>query len=195
MNAIKEAIRRINIGLEGESVTKVITFATPNNVMAQCTVIANLAIMYGQAKEKTIIVDTDFGHNSFSEAFKLNTQQGLADFLNNENMKNQSVIHEVPGQNVSIITPGSIEEGEAEFLIGDPKFKHLIMDLSKQYDHVFINSAQFTTKSQNSNLFGVSDGTIIVSELNKTAKKDIFRMIKFFKNEQIEILGYVNAKR
>jgi len=82
MNTIRETIRQINSNLSMlDKDAQLLAFVTPSGTNSQHVIIANLAIMYARAGEKTIIVDTDFSSDALPAVFGVKQGIGLSDYL------------------------------------------------------------------------------------------------------------------
>jgi len=195
MNNIKEAIRHVNIGLSRNDHQQIITFVTLNSEIAQQTLIANLSIMYGKTGEETVIIDTDFENNSFSSVFRLNSKVGLSDFLNDYDVDESNIIQSIKGQNMAVITSGSDTNQTDRYQTGDPRFRKLVSNLAKKFDHIFINTPKFQNNDEFQNLFSESDGVIIISDIKKTKKRDMYHLVDKLKNSDGTILGYISVER
>ncbi|MBS0953582.1 hypothetical protein [Lactiplantibacillus plantarum] len=196
MNNIKKTIRQINAQLPDEdNSSKVIGFVTPGSRSAQQTIVANLAIMYGQAGDATLIIDTDFGSTVFSETFNLNNKIGVSDFLNNRSVNVENIISQIPSQNVSLISSGTLKKNETSYLLGDPRFNVLVNELIDKYDKILINTSVMTKYDSIANELKMVDGVILVVNSEETKKKQMFKLMQSLHKQQVKVLGYINAKR
>jgi len=196
MNNIKEAIRRINSGLSlNENKTSVITFVTFNNTRSQKSIIANMALMYGHSKEKTLIIDTDFTMDTFPEVFHVNPEKGLSDFLNDRSVSIKDIVTVIPKQDVSIITSGAISKDESGYLVGDSRFQELLLFLNKEYDRILINTSTMQNYDEIKKLLIESDGVVFVIDTLNTKKKVVFKFIDAIWRDKVNLLGYINAVR
>jgi len=196
VNNIKETIRQINGSISSLKERKgVIAFTSLSSSLAQRTVVANLAIMYGRASLKTIILDTDFNQNSFPEAFHISNSLGLSNYLNDSNINIFKIINNLPNQNMAVISSGTVKSTETSYLVNDPKFGSLIDNLSKEYDLILINGAPVKSYDEAQNVYKNSDGVVIISENGRTPKKALFKLFRHLRNDKIRILGYINAER
>lgn len=199
MSSIKEITRKINTEFVNKSLnSKIILFVTPSDAKAQATLIANLALMYGQASEKTLILDADFSHDIFSEAFGIRPKKGLSDFINDGVVQVNQVINSLPGQHVSFVSSGNLKEADTKYLMGDPRFKGLLKVVNEEFEHILINAPIFNKNADTiKSIINVSDGVVIVAELNKTTKKRMFNMVSSLKAilGSTSILGYINSER
>ncbi|MFC6201180.1 hypothetical protein ACFP1L_04600 [Lactiplantibacillus nangangensis] len=195
MSDIKNGIRKINSGLSnvGEK-ANIITFISLETTRVQQIIIANMALMYGQAGMKTVIVDSDFGNNSLIETFGMKNQQGLSNYLNDQSISLNDITNRVSGQNTSVISSGNVEIAETKYLIGDPRFASLINQLSLDYEKVLINTPMFEHIDTCENYILVSDGILLVSNSKTTNKRTVYKIIKALRKNDAKLIGYIDVK-
>lgn len=195
MNDVKQVIRQVNSGLNhsmnGE---KIITFINKKNESAQRTIVANSALMYARANQKTIIVDTDFSGEIFPETFHVNSTYGLSDYIDNHNITESSIINEVPGQNLSIVSSGTLAEAETKFLLGDPRFSRLLEVLATDFDRILINTTSNLVRENLTEIAKNSDGVILIFQPNTNSKKDVRSLIRDLEDFRGKILGYISVE-
>lgn len=196
MNKIKKAVRTINMNLNklGDEANTIV-FVTTNSLIAQCTIIANLAIMFGQSDESTVILDLDLEHDYFFKTFQIKNTKGVMDFINGTVRDIEQITNSTAGQNVSVIVPGTVNDQSSDFLLGDQKLVKLIRILSEKYQHVLINTTKYKKGDSYGVVFDVVNNAILVERTKDTPKKDVSHLIRMFRHQKAKILGYVVASR
>lgn len=194
MNDIKENIRRINGEIYGR---KCITFLRAGHSIAQQTLIVNLAIMYSQANERTVIVDTDFSKSSFAKVFSIKPRNDLLSYMNESGLSAQDILNKVPSQEIDVIVANRVGESRRKerFLTSDPKFHKLLKSLILQFDHVLINAPYYDDFDEVKGTLKFSDGVVLVLDLGQVKKRRLISMVSEVKKSKVEILGYVSATR
>ncbi|MCT3233372.1 tyrosine-protein kinase family protein [Lactiplantibacillus plantarum] len=195
MVSMRETLRQINSGLEINGNSSVIGFVTSNDSFSQPTLVANLAMMYMQAGDKTLIIDTNFGSDALLKAFKVQSKFGLSDYLDKGNTQLDSIINKVSGDNLSFISPGTLDRADTKYLIEDPRFNVLFDAIKEKYNRILINTTPFKEDYDETSVFSLCDGVILVNDLKHTRKKDVVQIIKTMGRLKVKILGYVNAKK
>ncbi|ERL45009.1 hypothetical protein N644_0832 [Lactiplantibacillus paraplantarum] len=194
MNDIKENIRRINSEIYGR---KCVTFLRAGHSIAQQTLIVNLAIMYAQANEKTVIVDTDFSKSSFAKVFGITPKSDLLGYMNEGGVDTTDILNKVPSQKVEIIVANRNGDSKRRerFLTSDPKFHKLLESLLLQFDHVLINAPYYDNFDEVKGTLKFSDGVVLVLDIGQVKKRKLISMVNEIKKSKVEILGYVSAMR
>ena len=184
MNDIKENIRRLNSEIYGR---KCVTFLRAGHSIAQQTLIVNLAIMYAQANEKTVIVDTDFSKSSFAKVFGIEPQNDLLGYMNEGGMDTGDILNKVPSQKVEIIVANRNGDSKRRerFLTSDPKFHKLLESLLLQFDHVLINAPYYDDFDEVKGTLKFSDGVVLVLDIGQVKKRKLISMINEMANSII----------
>ncbi|MFB9769774.1 AAA family ATPase [Lactiplantibacillus modestisalitolerans] len=192
--SIKENIRKISGNIQDVlGKEKIISFSTMTSLATQRTVIANLAIMYGQAGVKVIILDTDFSNDLFSSTFQVKSESSLDEFLNGKEMNINKIITNIPGQEVDLI-PSIAKQNIGHGQINateDPRLKMLLSYLSKKYDLVLINTPQIIDDKKMNKVLSLSDGVIFLHKVKVSRKKTVRMLLKNANLNKVNILGYI----
>ncbi|ALO02925.1 hypothetical protein ACN677_13815 [Lactiplantibacillus paraplantarum] len=196
MNNIKKAIRQINAGLSKLNVpTHVLSFVSIDETVPQQTLLVNMGFMYGQAGESVVIVDTDFENKRLANAFKLSPKMGLSDYLEQGSIKSSQIINELTGKQMSIVTPGKSAVANTDYLLDDPKFNMLVVELRAEYDHVLINTPALNDIESYNSLTQNTDGCILVTIKGVTKKKALYRAYQDLRKHGVKVLGYINVEK
>jgi len=197
MNEIKNSVRQINKSLTlTKSGKQIISFLTLDQTNAQQIVVANLALMYSQASEKTVILDTDFNSNKIKDAFEIQNTVGLSDYLNDDHIKIESLINNVSNQDLAIIYSGNVDDSERYYLMSDARMNLLVKKLISIYDRIIINVPITSIEHLEDYMpvLSIADGAVLTIQRNRQQKKQVFKLIDFLEKSEVRILGYVNAK-
>lgn len=191
LNSIKTMIRQINMNLSDE---KNIGFLSLDSIKEQQTIIANMALMYAQADKRVLIVDFDFSSHAFLDTFHLKNEMGVSDYLDGKVSKDQ-LVNKTPAKNVSIITSGSLDIDETQYLMGDPKINTLLTLANEDFDVVLWSLPKYVNESEFRGVYKTLSGIVLVVGVGSVAKMKIVRMINKLKKDQVKILGYISAKK
>ena len=132
----------------------------------------NLAVAFTKRNKKTLIVDTDFRKPRLHRAFNISNEKGIATVLSGE-LSLKDAIHSTLIPNLFVLPCGAIPPNPAELLHSD-KFRHLIQDLLKEYDHVILDSPPLGAVTDGAIIAHNVDGALVVARSRKTTR-DAFR--------------------
>ena len=100
---------------------------------------ANLAVVFSQLGERTLLVDADLRSPRQHVLFNLESRTGLSTILSGRAESNV-VEHIVPLLNLSILPAGPVPPNPQE-LLGRPLFQKLLADLAKEYDVIILDTS------------------------------------------------------
>lgn len=130
--------------------------------------VANLAVSIAQAGKSVLVVDADMRNPTQHKLFGLDNGQGLSVALVQE-QDYRNYIRETAVPGVMVLTGGPIPPNPAE-LVGSKRMKHLIEEVSEQFDMVLIDTPPIIAVTDAAILAQVVDGVILVlasGEVNK----------------------------
>lgn len=194
MDDIKNAIRKVNGHVMSNQ--KVIEFITPYGNGEQEILIANLSLMYSQAGERVVILDTKFNSTAFSSTFNVTTQYGLSDFLSHTRIGISNIIESVPNQNIDLISAGKITNSKTNNLIDDPRMETLLVNLKESYGRVLINVPKINVRSGTSNqrLYDISDVSFLICDIG-TPKRILVKTMNVLSRWKVNVAGYISVKK
>lgn len=100
---------------------------------------ANLAIVFSQLGERTLLIDADLRHPRQHTLFNLGHRPGLSDML--VGRANASAITRLPNLlNLSVLTAGTVPPNPAE-LLSRAETPHKLSDFAEQYDVILIDTS------------------------------------------------------
>lgn len=101
-------------------------------------VVANLAVVFSQLGERTLLIDADMRNPRQHHLFRLKNSPGLSDIL--ADRANVDVIQRVAEMtNLSLLTAGTVPPNPQE-LLGRPSLANLLNLVAPQYDVILIDT-------------------------------------------------------
>jgi capsular exopolysaccharide synthesis family protein len=120
------------------------------------TTLFNLAIVFAQNGQKTLVVDSDLRRPSVHRMLRANNAMGLTDLLLNKQMTPDQVIVKTKLPTLDFLPSGKLPSSSMSIL-GSAQMKEIIAQLKARYDFIFFDSPP---------LLGVSDASILASEMD-----------------------------
>jgi chain length determinant protein tyrosine kinase EpsG len=132
---------------------------------------ANLAVVFSQLGEHTLLVDANMRHPGQSEIFDLKGQMGLSDIL--AARADLDAVQRI-GEfvDLSVLPAGTLPPNPLE-LLSRHGFAELNNRLEARYDVVLYDAAAFTNGADALALAGRVGGVLLVARRNKTLIDDI----------------------
>lgn len=150
---------------------------------------ANLAIVFSQLGERTLLVDADMRAPQQQDIFALKARQGLSDMLaaRTEHDPIERIDDFVA---LSVLTAGTLPPNPQE-LLARSAFVALNGRLEQQYDLVIYDTPAFNTSADALAVVARTRGVLLVVRKNKTALADINAMTEHVRNCGAEVVGSV----
>lgn len=132
---------------------------------------ANLAIMFSQLGERTLLVDANMRDPRQHKIFNLKESRGLSDII--AGRAGMDVISKVEFfENLSVIGAGTTPPNPQE-LLNRASFTYFIDQASSQYDVVLVDTSPATATADAQVTVARCGGALLVSRLNHTRLADL----------------------
>lgn len=171
---ISEAYRTLRTNIQFSSFDKEIkvlhtTSAGPGE--GKSTTVANLAVTFGQAGKKVLILDCDLRRPSQHKIFNLPNMRGLSNLLV-EDLSLDELLQETEADRVRVLTTGPIPPNPAE-LVGSNKMKEFIKGLreSTEFDIILVDSPPALAVTDALLLSLLADATLLVLNAGEVTRE------------------------
>jgi protein-tyrosine kinase len=150
---------------------------------------ANLAVVFSQLGEDTLLVDANLRQPSQHQIFAMKAHQGLSDML--ARRADQDVIAKVESfVSLSVLQAGTLPPNPQE-LLSRSSFSGLSMKLEANHDVVLYDVPSFATASDALAIAGRSGGVLLVVRKNKTLLEDVAALSEQIVHAGAEVVGSV----
>jgi len=131
---------------------------------------SNLAVVFSQLGERTLLIDANLRDPSQHKLFKLNNHHGLSDIL--VGRASTDVVVRIPSLlNLSILTAGATPPNPQE-LLNKEALNDLLSTFAEHYDVIIIDTSPLL-QSSDAQIVAKKVGGVLISTLqNKTTLKD-----------------------
>lgn len=120
------------------SSSKTLAIVSPGKGEGRSFLAANLAIVFSQLGERTLLIDADLRNPSQHELFKLENSQGLSTIL--AGRSGLQAIQRIKNfVDLSVLTAGATPPNPQE-LLGRPAFTELLSSLNESFDVILIDT-------------------------------------------------------
>ncbi|MCX5680903.1 MAG: CpsD/CapB family tyrosine-protein kinase, partial [Candidatus Omnitrophica bacterium] len=142
---------------------KTLLITSPSPSEGKTTIVVNLATVFAQADEKTIIVDADLRNPKLHNVFNVPRNNGLTEILAYENEDIAKFIHPTQVPNLHLLTCGAVPPNPSE-LLGSKKIEALIKKLAVIYDRIIFDTPPILAASDAVILSTKVDASIMVAK-------------------------------
>jgi succinoglycan biosynthesis transport protein ExoP len=119
------------------------------------TTTINLAVVFAQAGNRVLIVDSDLRRPTLHKLFKVSNTLGLTNYLLKQNTLAE-LVQTTPVPNLDFMASGRLPNSSMGIL-GSSQMKEMIAELKQRYDFILFDSPP---------ILGVSDASILASEVD-----------------------------
>lgn len=152
---------------------------------------ANLAIVFSQLGERTLLIDANLRAPHQQKLFNLNTAHGLSDIL--VGRASLDAVVKIPSLlNLSVLTSGATPPNPQELLNKDT-LDELLATVSKQFDVVIIDTSPILESSDAQIVAKKVGGVLISTQLHKTVFNDTQAAVEACRALGIEVQVALNA--
>ena len=121
--------------------------------------------------------------------FNIDTQPGLTDYLNSQSSL-ESVIRDSNVSGLSVMTRGKSPNNPSE-LLGSPRFKALLEQLSTQFDYVIIDTPPVLAVTDGIIIAQYAGVNLVVARHSKTQMKELDITINRFEQAGVKVNGFI----
>lgn len=150
---------------------------------------ANLAVVFSQLGERTLLIDANLRRPRQHEIFQLPNREGITDFISGRN--SMGVVQKVPDfLDLSILGAGTIPPNPQE-LLGRPAFNAILREVSSQFDVILVDTAPSPVTADAQIVAAKCGGALIIIRPNHTCLADSLAAKEMITSAGAEIVGAV----
>ncbi len=150
---------------------KHLAIVSPGRGEGRSYLAANLAVVFSQLGERTLLIDSDMRHPRQHALFRLDNRTGLSTLLSGR--AGQDVIERiVPLRHLSVLTSGPVPPNPQE-LLARPAFHNFLAELDKQFDVVILDTPAGEESADAQAIATRACGVLMVARRNQTPSRSI----------------------
>jgi protein-tyrosine kinase len=151
----------------GDTERKVLAVVSPGRSEGRSWLAANLAIVFSQLGENTLLIDADMRNPSQHGLFKLENRSGLSTILSGRG--EASDVKRISSfKGLSVLPSGPVPPNPQE-LLGRPQFSSLLDQLRAQFDIVIIDTAAAADYADAQTVAVRAGGALLVAKKHQTS--------------------------
>lgn len=167
---------------------KVLSIISPCNGEGRSYLAANLAIIFSQLGESTLLIDADLHQPRQHQLFNIREKRGLSDLLADH--VDASVITKVPAfLGLSILTAGTIPPNPSELI--SRRLDAVLEQLALNYDVILLDTPAGLQRSEAQLLAVKAGGALLVAKLHQTRLADLESMKNMLESSGGTCIGAV----
>ena len=150
---------------------------------------ANLAVVFSQLGERTLLIDADMRNPCQHTLFNLENRVGLSTFLSGR-AQMDVIEHIVPLLDLSIFPAGPVPPNPQE-LLGRPLFQKLLADLAKEYDVIILDSPAGEANADAQIIATRAGGAFMVARRHSSPARAVKDLSTQLRGNGVTVLGAV----
>ncbi|MEM6805563.1 MAG: polysaccharide biosynthesis tyrosine autokinase [Bacteroidota bacterium] len=163
-----------------------VTSSSPNEGKSFCA--ANFAATLALSGKKTLLMDLDLRKPDLKEYFTYNNSVGLHGYLT-ESHRYTSLLTKIENINNLWIFPSGPSTPKSLDLLDSAKFKKLMTNLKKRYDHIILDTPPIGHTSDYYIIKDMVDFTIYVVRHNQTSSQALGRVNQLYEDNTLGNMG------
>jgi chain length determinant protein tyrosine kinase EpsG len=168
---------------------RAIAIASPERGDGRSYVAANLAVVFSQLGERTLLIDADMRNPRQHMLFGINNGVGLSSILSGR--AGVDAIEKVEDLvNLSLLPAGPIPPNPGD-LVARASFSRQMDELIKVYDVVVVDTPAATSGNDAYSIAHRARGALIVARKDKSRFDIVQRITEHFRGDGVEVLGAV----
>jgi succinoglycan biosynthesis transport protein ExoP len=190
---ISEAYRFIRTGLllsKAGSPPKLTLFTSAIRGEGKTVTAINTAIMLAHSGARVLLVDADLRRGRCHRVLGIDQSPGLTELLIGAGDDVSRFIRTTPNRGLFALTSGAIPPNSTE-LVGSQRMRQLLLDFSREYDFVVIDSPPLLPVSDAVILSNMVEGAVLVIDIARTPKKQIKAARTRLAHARAKIFGFV----
>jgi tyrosine-protein kinase Etk/Wzc len=172
-----------------EAQNNIIMIAGPSPGVGKSFVSINLAAVLADAGKKILLIDADLRRGFINKHLDVSRERGLSDFISNT-ITLEEAIHKIPMANFDFIATGSIPPNPSELLLHE-RFGILLESISKNYDHVIIDSPPILAVTDAAIIGRIASVTLLVIRAGQHPMRELEQSTKRLLQAGVDIKGIV----
>jgi capsular exopolysaccharide synthesis family protein len=190
-SAISEQYRKVRTAIDFSNLDKelkVLNLTSTYPGEGKTVTAINLATVYSQTKQKTLIIDLDLRKPKIHRAFKMKNDGGVCDYVQNDHHIKEGI--EQVNEYLDVLVAGKKVPFPAEVLVSK-KMQAMIDELKEMYDRIIIDCPPLTAVTDATIISNFCDGTVFVIASRHTNQDAAKESLKQLQDSGANILGGV----
>jgi chain length determinant protein tyrosine kinase EpsG len=173
----------------GEDDRRTLAVASPGRGEGRSYLAANLAVVFSQLGEHTLLIDADMRHPRQHLLFNLENRSGLSSILSNRGEVRD--ITRIPSfMDLSVLSAGPIPPNPQE-LLGRPLFAKLLEEMAKEFDVIIIDTPAAAEYADIQTIAMRASGALLLARAEETHMADMRQLAAMLAQSGVAVVGSV----
>jgi receptor protein-tyrosine kinase len=188
-----EALRALRAQLMlrwfNDAARKVLAVVSPASGEGRSYVAANLAIVFSQLGQRTLLIDADLRNPSQHRLFGLENRYGLSAVLSGR--ASTETIHRIPALLDLSVLPAGVVPPNPQELLARPAFAQVLAQLGAHYDVILLDTAPAADTADAQTVAARAGAALIIAKKNRSSTAQVRAAAHSLAAGKTEVLGAV----
>lgn len=176
-------------GFNAESQRKSLAVVSPGNTEGRSFIAANLAIVFSQLGERTLLIDADLRTPRQHELFRIGNRSGLSGLL--AGRSTAEIIVRVPSLvGLSVLPAGTVPPNPQE-LLGRPAFIDMLRALELDFDVIIIDTPAAGDYADAQTIAARAGSALMLARNNRSSLPELVRLAHSLRQSGTLLVGSV----
>lgn len=168
---------------------KILAIVSPNSGDGRSFIAANLAIVFAQQGERTLLIDGDMRFGRQQRLFKLGNSSGLSGLLSaRAGLDTVIQVSALPGL---FVMPAGAAPPNPQELLGRPAFERLLQVAAEQFDVIIIDTPAGDKFADAEIISARAGAALLVTRKNRTTLNPATKLVQRLQNSGVALVGAV----
>jgi len=167
---------------------KSIAIVSPANGDRRSFIAANLAVVFSQLGERTLLIDADLRNPSLHQLFKISNTVGLSAVLAGRSTPNDAIVKVEKLLGLSVLPAGATPPNPQELLSRDA-FSSMLSEYSDSYDVIIINTPAAAESADAQTIASRAGAALLVASKNITPLAALQSLVTNLQKSNVTIVG------
>lgn len=180
---------RLSLGWLDNTNRNVLAIVSPERGEGRSWFAANLATVFAQAGERTLLIDADMRHPKQHLMFKLDGQVGLSSLLTGR--AGREIVRRIHPKLRLFVAPAGVLPPNPQELITREVFDIVIEQFSKQFDIIILDTPAASETADAELLASHAGAALMLSRRNKTRHASLLKAMDRLNRSGVKVVGSV----
>ena len=167
---------------------KSLTIVSPSAGEGRSFIAANLAVVFSQLGERTLLIDADLRNSRQQKLFNTGKSPGLSAVLSDRCAPEDAVVKIESLLGLSVLPAGASPPNPQE-LLSRPSFSAILESYSEAYDVILIDTPAATASADAQTIASRAGAALLVTRINMTPIAAVETLTTNLRNSNVAVVG------
>jgi receptor protein-tyrosine kinase len=180
---------QLSLRWAGDAEKKILAITSPGRSEGRSWLAANLATVFAQKGERTLLIDADMRHPRQHQLFNLDNSVGLSALLTGR--AGREIVARIHPRLRLFVLPAGLLPPNPQELLGRPVFDVILSLFADQFDLIIIDTPAASEAADAQILAARAGAAIMIARRNHTRRKELAAAMQDLMHSGINVIGTV----